>query len=95
MPLTVLIVEDNVDAADSLAELLRLCGHEARVARNGEEAVEAAVRHPIDAIALDIVLPDTDGYTAAKRLRAALGRRPLLIAVTGFDHHFAKPVDPS
>ncbi len=107
MPLSVLIIEDNPDSADSLAEIFRLSGHSAHVARNGREAVEVAVHHPPDVAVVDVVLPDIDGYTAAKWLLGVLGRRPMMIALTGFegmegwsrnegfDHHLVKPADPS
>jgi CheY-like chemotaxis protein len=106
-PLSVMIVEDNPDAAETLAVLLGLYGHETRVSRTGEEAERMAAMSTPDVVILDIGLPGADGYAVAERLRAApWQRRPLLIAVTGhhhagerfrqagFDHHFLKPVEP-
>jgi CheY-like chemotaxis protein len=107
-PLSVLVVEDRPDAAESLAAL-RLDGHEVRVAHDGPSALEQAGRSPPDAVLLDIGLPGVDGWHVAERLRATAGeRRPLLVAVTGYggradrdrseragiDLHLAKPADP-
>jgi DNA-binding response OmpR family regulator len=102
-------VDDNRDAADSLCMILKARGHEVRVAYDGLEAVGAAVAFQPDVVLLDIGLPKLSGYEAAPRIRAALGDRVLLIAVTGwgqeedrrrardagFDHHLTKPVDPA
>jgi PAS domain S-box-containing protein len=108
--LRVLIVDDNVDAADSLAMLLRMDGHEVSVAYEGPSAVQRAVATHPDLVLLDIGIPKMDGYRVARELRA----RPetcdaLIVAVTGwgrendkraaveagFDHHLVKPVDPA
>ena len=67
--LRVLVVEDNVDAADSLSLLLRLYGHEVQVARSGPTALEMASAARPDVVLLDIGLPGMDGYEVAKRLR--------------------------
>jgi CheY-like chemotaxis protein len=105
--LSVLIVEDNPDGADTLAVLVELYGHRARVARTGGQAVRMAVESAPDVVILDIGLPDADGYAVAERLCGACERRPLLVVVTGFtntqgrsraagiDHHFIKPLAPS
>ena len=105
--LSVLIVEDHQDCADSTAELLRLYGHVPQIARNGAEAVELVKIFPPDVVLMDIGLPGADGYTEARRLCKVMGHKPLLVALTGFgnledrsreegfDHHFVKPVDPS
>jgi CheY-like chemotaxis protein len=104
---SVLIVDDNVDQADSLAALCRLLGHEVHVAYNGEAALEAARRARPAIAFLDITLPGMDGYEAARRLRAELPR-VRLVAVSGrgrdedrdralgagFDHFLLKPLDP-
>ncbi len=104
----ILVVDDNVDSADSLAMLLRLLGHEAEVARDGLEAVETALRTRPDVVLLDIGLPRLNGFEAARRIRLSPhGREMKLIAVTGwgqdedrnlsrsagFDEHLVKPVD--
>jgi signal transduction histidine kinase len=104
----VLIVEDNADAADSLALLLRALGHEVRVVGDGPAALEAASSFRPDVALLDIGLPEMDGYEVARRLRRdpALGDA-VLVALSGygqeedrrrshaagFDVHLVKPVD--
>jgi PAS domain S-box-containing protein len=102
-----LVVDDNVDAAETIARLLRLAGYEAECVYDGPSALEAVERNRPDIVVLDIGLPGMDGYEVARRLRARFRRLPL-IAVTGygqdsdrkrsaqagFDHHFTKPVDP-
>jgi CheY-like chemotaxis protein len=110
-PLTVLVVDDYPDAAQSLAELLRLRGHSVAVALDGAAALRGAAAAP-DVIFLDIRMPGADGYEVAARLRTrcgAGGKRPLLIALTccgtesdrrrtaaaGFDLHLLKPVAPA
>ena len=105
----VLIVDDNHDAAHSLAKLLRLSGHEVQICHDGPSALAQVQLAIPDVILLDIGLPGMDGYEIAARLRHMLGdRRPLLIALTGygqeedvrqakeagFDHHLVKPIDP-
>ena len=104
---SVLIVDDNVDQADSLAALCRILGHEVHVAYNGEAALETARRtRPVIAF-LDITLPGMDGYEVARRLRAELPRMRLVALSgrgrdedrdqalgAGFDHFLLKPLDP-
>jgi len=81
----VLIVEDNADAAASLAQALRLSGHLVEVARDGRDGVSKARRDCPDLILCDIGLPDTDGYAVAREIRAAEGlERVCLVALTGF-----------
>jgi PAS domain S-box-containing protein len=108
-PERILVVDDNVDAAESLSRLLRLHAHEVRVAYDGVAALDAARDMNPDIVLLDIGLPKMDGLEVAKNLRArGDGPRPLLVAMTGFgqaedrartaaagfDHHLTKPVDP-
>jgi signal transduction histidine kinase len=103
----VLVVDDNCDAAESLAMLLRMDGAEVEVAFDGEAAVNAVSRFQPDVILLDIGLPKMDGYTAARTIRREpFGRNTLLVAMTGwgqaedkrrameagFDAHLVKPV---
>jgi ADP-ribose pyrophosphatase len=104
-----LIVEDNVDAAESLSLLLEQLGCEAMVANDGPAGVEAARTSPPDIVFCDIGLPGLDGYAVARSLRSeSWGSRVVLVAVTGygrdedrrqaeaagFDMHFVKPADP-
>jgi len=108
-PERILVVDDNVDAAESLSRLLRLQAHEVRVAYDGLAALAAASDMNPDVVLLDIGLPELDGLEVARSLRArGDGPRPLLVAMTGFgqaedrartaaagfDHHLTKPVDP-
>ncbi|UUX95405.1 ATP-binding protein [Aquabacterium sp. J223] len=102
----VLVVDDNRDAADSLATMLALEGHEVTVAYGPHEALQAAQADAPQAVMLDIGLPGMDGYEVARRLRALRGRAPLrLVALSGygqpadrerskaagFDLHLVKP----
>ncbi len=104
----VLVVDDNPDCADSMAELLRLRGLDTDIARDGTAAVERFRRYRPDIVLLDIGLPDMDGYAVARRIRELPdGSHATLIAVTGygqakdransqaagFDQHIVKPVD--
>ena len=108
-PLRVLVVDDNRDAADSLALLVRAWGHEVRVAYDGVEGLRTARAFEPDCMLLDLGLPKLDGFRLAEVLRAqATGRGAKLIALTafsdketvnraleaGFDYHFVKPADP-
>ena len=68
-PLRVLVVDDNADAADSLAWLLRHGDHEVRTAHDGRQAVEVAHEFRPQAVVLDLGLPEIDGYEVARRLR--------------------------
>ncbi|WP_233857017.1 PAS domain-containing hybrid sensor histidine kinase/response regulator [Paraburkholderia sp. HD33-4] len=105
--LRVLVVDDNRDAADSLAMLCESEGHTACVAYSSVEALQAAPSFVPDVALLDIGLPDIDGYELARQLRRKGAAKPLLIAITGygqtedrlraqsagFDYHFVKPVN--
>jgi signal transduction histidine kinase/CheY-like chemotaxis protein len=105
--LRILVVDDNADAALTLAELLALEGQETHVAHDGPSAVDAAKRLRPDVVILDIGLPGFDGLEAARRLRADPTLKGLLLVAlsgwvhpddrarsreAGFDHHLAKPV---
>ena len=104
----VLIADGNADAADSLAMILRLHGHDPVTAHTGTDALALARREPPDTAFLSLALPGVDGYEVCRQLCA--GPRPrLLIALTGFgseaerqaalaagfDHHLLKPADPN
>jgi PAS domain S-box-containing protein len=106
----ILVVDDNIDSAQSLALLLGRLGHEIEVAHDGLEAVQAAGAFRPQIVLLDIGLPRMNGYEAARRIRAqAGGDKVALIALTGwgqekdkqlaseagFDHHLTKPVEPA
>jgi CheY-like chemotaxis protein len=83
--LRVLVVDDNADAAEMLAQLLALAGHEVRTAPDGPTALDIATEFRPEAAVLDIGLPVMDGYELALRLRDRLaGAAPALIAVSGY-----------
>ena len=100
-----LVVDDNADAADSLAELLRIVGHEAATAYGAREALDLARQFAADVVLLDIGLPEMNGYEVARRMRER-GEPPVLVALTGygqtsdvqsakdagFDAHITKPI---
>lgn len=104
----IMVVDDNPDAAATLALLLQLKGHEAFTAADGKGALEAAAQQRPDLVFLDIGLPDMNGLEVATRLRELLGARSALVALTGWggdedrrrsraagcDAHLTKPVDP-
>jgi len=104
----VLVVDDNEDAAASLAMMLGMMGYEVRMAHDGLEAVRAADEFTPEAALLDIGLPHLSGYDVARHIRSHQGEEVLLVAITGwgtaedvkrsqdagFDHHFTKPADP-
>jgi CheY-like chemotaxis protein len=107
--LRVLVVEDNRDAAESLRNLLALCGYCVMVAYTAQQGLETASRLQPHIVLCDIGLPDSDGYVVASVLRQTGDTtRARLIAVTahgkaqdrrrslaaGFDLHLVKPVDP-
>jgi PAS domain S-box-containing protein len=105
---SVLVVDDNRDAADTLAILLDMDGYDTSVAHSGKDALEHVHRQRPDAVILDIGMPDLNGYEVARRIRAEPeGRGVFLLAITGwghpddvarakaagFDEHLTKPVD--
>ena len=107
-PLQVLVVDDNVDAAEAIAMLLESFGHHTTTVHDGLEVVGAARHFRPDVILLDVGLPGINGYQAAALLReGALVEHTLMVAVTGwgsdahrrasheagFDVHLTKPVE--
>jgi two-component system, sensor histidine kinase len=108
-PLKVLLVEDNQDARTTLRMLLTIAyGHTVYEAADGASGVQSALELKPDVALIDVGLPDLDGYEVARRIRAVLDRRAiLLVALTGygtaedqrraheagFDIHLVKPVD--
>jgi two-component system CheB/CheR fusion protein len=104
----ILIVDDNRDAANSLARLLQISGHEVSTAHSGAAAIDAVGQAPPEMVLLDIGLPDITGYEVAGRLRRDHADQKLtLVALTGwgqaadrqrakdagFDYHLLKPVE--
>jgi len=81
----VLVCDDNVDGADTLAVLLRSHGHDVRVFYAGGACLREALDWKPAIAFLDIGLPDMTGYGVARQLRAAFGADVLLVAVTGYD----------
>jgi PAS domain S-box-containing protein len=104
-----LVVDDNRDAAESLAMLLRLQGHEVRLAHDGPTALQMATDYLPEMVFLDIGMPGMDGYEVARRLRRLPGLENVRLAAltgwgqeedrrrskeAGFDHHLVKPPEP-
>ena len=107
--LRILVVDDNQDAAESSAMLLKIMGNHVHIAHDGEEAVAAAQEFRPQVVLCDIGLPKLNGYEVCRQVRAqAWAEKVIFIAVTGwgqdgdrrqsaeagFDHHMVKPVDP-
>ncbi|AKJ27387.1 response regulator [Caldimonas brevitalea] len=105
----VLVVDDNRDAADSLAMVLQVLGYETGIAYDGAQALEVARRFLPEVVVLDINMPVMDGYQVARVLRQSSAEpRTVLVALTarttpedecaardaGFDIHLAKPAGP-
>jgi CheY-like chemotaxis protein/two-component sensor histidine kinase len=106
----IMVADDNRDAADTLASMLKLFGHEVCIAYDGQEAVELAERFQPDLALLDIGMPRLNGYDAARTIRSQpRGREIKIVALSGwgqpedkrrsqsagFDEHLVKPVDPA
>jgi CheY-like chemotaxis protein len=103
----ILLVEDNLDVADSMSLLLTIYGHEVLIAHNGREAVEIALREQPAIVLMDIGLPCMDGYQSCRAMRNAGLTDTLIVAVTGygqerdkqkaaesgFDRYLIKPLD--
>ena len=106
IPRRVLIVEDDVDLAQGLAILLQLAGHSVETETEGSAALARSAEFRPEAVLLDLGLSGMDGCEIARRLRAQLGSKTVLVALTGysqvedrvrtaeagFDHHLVKPV---
>ena len=106
----ILVVDDNVDAADSLGELLQMLGNEVRTVNDGEAGIGVAGHFRPDVVLMDIGMPKLNGYEACRRIREQpWGQKTVIVALTGwgqdedkrrsleagFDHHMVKPVDPA
>jgi CheY-like chemotaxis protein len=104
----ILVVDDSVDSAETLGELLRIWGHEVRLAHDGPGAIEAARDYRPEVILLDIGLPGMDGFAVAQQMKKEGIAGRMLVALTGygeqqdrqrtrqvgFHHHLVKPIDP-
>lgn len=103
-----LVVDDNVDSAESLAMLLDISGYETRIANDGLSAISAVQQRLPRAVILDIGMPGIDGYEVARRLRTQYSSAELQLiglsgygddaskrqaVAAGFDHHLVKPID--
>jgi CheY-like chemotaxis protein len=106
----VLVVDDNEDAAESLAALLRLFGHDVAVALDGEQALAVAPALAPEVVLLDLGMPRMDGHEVARRMRSSpWGEKIRIVALSGFgdgsdrarslaagcDDHLVKPVSPA
>jgi CheY-like chemotaxis protein len=103
----ILIVDDNLDAANGLARLLKLLGHEIQTVHDGPQAITEALSFRPEYVLLDIGLPGMDGYKVARRLREEGLYDAVIVAISGygqeedrrrskeagFNHHLVKPVD--
>jgi CheY-like chemotaxis protein len=105
----IVVIEDHVDTADLMCEVLAAAGHQVTSAYTGRDGIAAARRVGPDVVLCDVGLPDIDGYQVARALRADTSTSSArLIALTGydgdeerqrareagFDRHVAKPIDP-
>jgi CheY-like chemotaxis protein len=102
------VAEDIPDSAEMLRLMIECMGHDVVVAADGVQAVELAEQHRPQIAVLDLGMPRMDGYEAARRIRASLGREVVLVALTGwgqeqdqrrayaagFDYHVTKPAEP-
>jgi CheY-like chemotaxis protein len=106
-PLTIVVADDNVDAAETLAVLLGVMGHKVLHVNDGEAAVATTLQSKPQVVILDIGMPRLNGYEACRRIRAQVHPAPLMVAMTGwgqerdlvqsheagFDKHLVKPVE--
>ena len=104
----VVIIDDNEDAANTMALLIASLGGQPKVAYDGERGIDAVVAHRPDVVLLDIGMQPLDGYETCRRLREKVGRDVMIVALTGwgqlqdktkateagFDAHLTKPADP-
>jgi signal transduction histidine kinase len=106
-PLRVVVIDDNVDGAESLADLIGALGHDVRTAHDGFAGIGVVREFEPDVVLLDIGLPGMDGFEVARRLRGEVGTRAALVTVSGYgreedraqsrqagcERHFVKPID--
>lgn len=108
--LRVLVVDDNIDSANSLAAFLSLVGHDTEVCFEGEQAAAAAASFDADVVLLDIGMPTVDGYEVCRAIRSQQRKPPVVVVglsgwgleedrrksrEAGFDEHLLKPVEPA
>jgi CheY-like chemotaxis protein len=107
VPCNLVIIEDQPDARNSLAALLKMLGHDVQVAENAATGIERCLQYKPRVALIDIGLPDSNGYEVARQLRAVLDKSIFLVALTGygqegdlraalgagFDAHLVKPAD--
>ena len=108
--LRVVVVDDQRDIVLTLAMVLRDEGHEVRGLHSGKDVLRTVRDFNPDALILDIAMPDLSGWEVARRIRVELGRRPVIIGISGeyrhpvdhilsqaigFDHYLVKPCDPN
>jgi len=105
----VMVIDDNRDAADTLAKLVEALGGECRTAYDGETGLREVLAYRPEVVLLDIGMPGMDGYETCRRIRLELGYDTLVVAVSGFgqeqdkdratragfDAHLTKPADPT
>jgi CheY-like chemotaxis protein len=105
----VLVIDDNVDAADTTAMLVEALGGSVRVAYDGETGISRAASFRPHIVLLDLGMPGIDGYETCRRLRRMMGPQVFMVALTGwgqeqdkddarragFDAHLTKPADPA
>lgn len=104
---SIMVVDDNIDAATSLGQLLALLGHDVRTCFHANDALQTIADFSPMLIFIDIQMPQVNGYQLAKMLRRRLGKKPIMVALTGygqtndklaaleagFDHHCVKPIE--
>jgi CheY-like chemotaxis protein len=98
----VLIIDDNVDVADSMSTWLSISGHHSATAYNAKDGLAKALEFKPEYVVIDICLPDVNGYDLAEELRKLLGNDTILVAVTGystpndvprpFNYYLSKPI---
>ena len=108
--LRIVVVDDDRDTVQTLATLLDAEGHDVRALHSGKQVVRVAREFNPDAVLLDIAMPELSGWEVARAIREELGRRPMLIGISGeykhsvdrilseaigFDHYLVKPYDPN